>query len=112
MDRHSHDDIDELVVVLHGHLRTTLDTPRVLGPGMAMIHPLGRIHDHANVGQAPLAILYCSFTGCPDVPSEQLVHEDRLGRVESSLRWIVDACADETRSGRAGGKLAAERGAL
>jgi AraC-like DNA-binding protein len=101
MDRHHHDDRDELVLVLHGQLRTTLDTPRALGRGMAMIHPLGRVHDHALSGSSPMAILYCAFSGCPALPSERLVLEDRDGRVESAMRWMIDAGAEGSRAGRA-----------
>jgi AraC-like DNA-binding protein len=101
MDRHHHDDRDELVYVLHGHLRTTLDTPRSLARATAMIHPRGRVHDHALTGSSPLAILYCSFTGCPPLPSERLVLEDRDGRIESAMRWMIEASADGTRAGGA-----------
>lgn len=99
MDAHRHADIDELVLVLHGQLRTTLDTPRILGPGMAIIHPQHRLHAHQTMGEAPLGILYCSFTGCPPLPSERLIVEDAAGRLEQALRWIIEACADGTPSG-------------
>jgi AraC family transcriptional regulator len=109
MDEHSHADRDELVLILHGRLRTTLDSPRTLGPGMAMVQPRLSAHSHLTLGTGPLAILYCSFAHCPALPSERLVTEDRQGRIESALRWIVDACADGTISGRtaANGLLAA-----
>src|SRR4051812_47528604 len=101
MERHHHDAFDELVLVLHGHLRTTLHTPRALGRGMAMIHPLGVVHDHVLAGSTPMAILYCSFRGCPELPSERLVLEDREGRLESAMRWMIDAHAGGTPSGLA-----------
>src|SRR3954470_15963698 len=90
MERHQHDDFDELVLVLHGNLRTTLGTPRSLGRGMVMIHPLGVVHDHALAGSRAMAILYCSFVGCPDLPSDRLVLEDHEGRIESAMRWMID----------------------
>ncbi len=101
MDDHRHADRDELVLVLHGRLRTTLDIARTLGPGMAIIHPIHRSHHHLALGNGPLAILYCSFVNCPPIPSERLAVEDRHGRIESAMRWIVDACADGTIAGRA-----------
>jgi AraC-like DNA-binding protein len=96
MERHQHDEFDELVLVLHGQLRTTLGTPRSLRRGMAMIHPLGLAHDHALAGSSPMVILYCSFRGCPDLPSDRLVLDDHEGRIESAMRWMIDAVADGT----------------
>jgi AraC-like DNA-binding protein len=100
MHAHAHAEFDELVLVLQGRLRTTLVSSHTLGPGTAIIHPRARPHDHELIDGKPVTILYCSFTGCPELTAAQLVIDDRDGRIEAALRWITDLGQEGTLAGQ------------
>ncbi|MBA3709356.1 MAG: AraC family transcriptional regulator [Planctomycetes bacterium] len=99
---HRHDRTHELVLVVSGRLRTTVDgVTRIAEPGDAVLHVSGRAHAESTVGGRPLETLYASWwvgTGA-DPSAWEWQRPDASGRIAAAMRWASEAFAEGTPAG-------------
>jgi len=109
---HAHPATHELVLVLSGSLATVIrGRTHLAGPGSIMLHPVAMEHAEAAVGGRPLSTLYLAWRaqGPHELQDAPLQLDDRAGRVESGLRWLITLCQQSSPSatGAADGVLSA-----
>ena len=98
---HAHPATHELVLVLAGCLSTVIrGRTHLAGPGSIMLHPATLEHAEAAVGGRPLSTLYLAWRAqAPQELHDAPVQlDDREGRIESGLRWLVTLAAQSSAS--------------
>jgi AraC-like DNA-binding protein len=89
---HYHD-AQELSLVIHGELRTTLGERLLIGrPGEVLIYPRGMVHRPVSTAGVAPELLIMQWIGGEDLCQvrEPEVRRDRRGRLRRQLEWILE----------------------